>query len=52
MLKLIEEKGVAVLSCGTGLEYYNLREKLAAGRVSDIHEIVDSLICAGRVIRI
>jgi selenium metabolism protein YedF len=51
-LKLIEEKGVVVLCCGTCLEYYNLREKLMVGRVSNMHEIVTSLLAAGRVIRI
>ncbi len=43
---------MAVLSCGTCLEYYNLRKKLAVGRVSNMHEIVTSLAAADRVIRI
>ncbi len=31
-LPLLEKKGVEIFPCGTGLEYYNLREKLKVGR--------------------
>ncbi|MBO8126905.1 MAG: sulfurtransferase-like selenium metabolism protein YedF [Firmicutes bacterium] len=42
-LALLEEKGVEMLSCGTCLDYYGLKDKLVYGKVSNIHEIVDRL---------
>ncbi|MGB4549515.1 MAG: sulfurtransferase-like selenium metabolism protein YedF [Syntrophales bacterium] len=51
-LTLLEREGVEILSCGTCLAYYGVREKLKIGRVSNMHEIVESLMTAGRVINI
>jgi selenium metabolism protein YedF len=51
-LTLLEKEGVEILSCGTCLAYYGIKEKLKIGRVSNMHEIVDSLMTAGRVINI
>jgi len=51
-LALLEASGVAVLSCGTCLDYYNLREKLKAGQVTNMKAIVASLLNADRVIRV
>ncbi len=49
-LRLLEQEGVEILSCGTCLAYYGVKEKLKIGRVSNMHEIVASLMTAGRVI--
>jgi selenium metabolism protein YedF len=51
-LELLEKEGVEILSCGTCLAFYGIKEKLKIGRVSNMHEIVDSLMTAGRVINI
>jgi selenium metabolism protein YedF len=51
-LYLLDKEGVEILSCGTCLAYYGVKEKLKIGRVSNMHEIVDSLMTAGRVINI
>lgn len=51
-LQAMAEKGSTVLSCGTCLEYYKLKEKLAVGRVSNMYEIVDLLAGAGKVITV
>ncbi len=51
-LELLEKEGVEILSCGTCLAYYAVKEKLKIGRVSNMHEIVDSLMRAGRIISI
>ncbi|RMF47110.1 MAG: sulfurtransferase-like selenium metabolism protein YedF [Deltaproteobacteria bacterium] len=45
------EKGVEILSCGTCLDYYNLKNRLAVGRVGTMRETVESLSMAGRIIR-
>jgi len=42
---------VAILACGTCLEFFQLKESLAVGRVSNMYEIAE-LLQQGRVIRI
>ncbi|HTY21770.1 MAG TPA: sulfurtransferase-like selenium metabolism protein YedF [Desulfomonilaceae bacterium] len=49
-LSLLEEKGVDVLSCGTCLEHFNLKDKLRAGKVTNMFEIIESLNSATKVI--
>jgi selenium metabolism protein YedF len=49
-IALLEEKGVEVLSCGTCLEHFNLNEKLGAGKVTNMFEIIESLNSATKVI--
>jgi selenium metabolism protein YedF len=51
-LTLLEKKGVQVFSCGTCLEYYNLREKLRVGLVSNMYATVDALLQATKVIKV
>jgi selenium metabolism protein YedF len=51
-LKLLEKEGVQVFSCGTCLEYYNLKEKLRVGAVSDMYTTVDALLSAAKVIKV
>jgi selenium metabolism protein YedF len=51
-LALLEKKGVQIFSCGTCLEYYNLREKLRVGLVSNMYAIVDALLQATKVIKV
>lgn len=48
----IEGMGTEVLCCGTCLDFYNLKEALQAGRVSNMFEILDALATAAKVIRI
>ena len=39
-LKILENMGVEVLSCGTCLDYYNLKDKLQVGTVTNMYTIV------------
>jgi selenium metabolism protein YedF len=50
-LSALSGKGVEVLSCGTCLDFYGLKEKLKVGRVSNMYEIVQSLLTADLLIR-
>jgi selenium metabolism protein YedF len=50
-LKTISEKGVEILSCGTCLDFYGLKEKLKVGIISNMYDIVQSLTEADRLIR-
>jgi selenium metabolism protein YedF len=51
-LRLLEEEGVEILSCGTCLEYYGLKAQLRVGQVTNMYDTVGSLVAAGKVIRI
>ena len=50
-LKALEAEGVKVLTCGTCLDFYGLKEKLAVGSVTNMYEIVEIMEKAGSVIR-
>jgi selenium metabolism protein YedF len=47
----LEETGVDLLSCGTCLDYFKAKDRLKAGRVSNMLEIVTTLTTADRVVR-
>ncbi|HNS50112.1 MAG TPA: sulfurtransferase-like selenium metabolism protein YedF [Anaerolineae bacterium] len=51
-LHALEAEGVEILACGTCLGYLDLKEKLAVGRISNMYEIAESLLNAGRVIHL
>ena len=51
-LQMLEKDGIQIVSCGTCLEYYHLKEKLKVGLVTNMYEIVNSLLTAAKVIKI
>ena len=50
-LRALSEKGVKILSCGTCLDFYGLKEKLKIGVISNMFDIAQSLLEADRLIR-
>jgi selenium metabolism protein YedF len=50
-LQALSGKGVGILSCGTCLDFYGLKEKLKVGIVSNMYDITQSLLEADRLIR-
>lgn len=50
-LERLAGKGVEILSCGTCLDYYGVKDKLAVGRISNMYEIAASLL-EGRTLAI
>ncbi len=50
-LRNLAEQGVEIMTCGTCLDYYHLKEKLAVGTVSNMYTIVETIAKAGRVIK-
>ena len=50
-LKLLESEGVTVLTCGTCLDFYGLKEKLAVGSVTNMYDIVERMEHAARIIK-
>ncbi len=50
-LKGLEEMGVGLLVCGTCLDFYKVRDRLAVGQVSNMFSILESQMQAGRIIK-
>jgi len=49
-LHALEDQGVEILACGTCLGYYNLKEAVEVGRVSNMYDITSALLQAGKII--
>lgn len=51
-LKILEEKNVEIISCGTCLDYYGLKDKLLVGSIGNMYSIVEILNNASNTIKI
>jgi len=51
VLSELESLGIEILSCGTCLDFFKLKEKLREGKVTNMYDIVSSLVAATNVIR-
>lgn len=51
-LEKVQQKGTTIISCGTCLDYYKLKEKLAVGQVGNMLQINQLLTAAGQAITI
>jgi len=49
-LQALRERGVEILACGTCLGYYELKEKVAVGEVSNMYTIAETMLRAGKVV--
>lgn len=50
-LKAMEAQGVEIMTCGTCLDYYGLKEKLEVGTVTNMYSIVETMNAADKIIR-
>ena len=50
-LKLLESEGVTVLTCGTCLDFYGLKEKLAVGGATNMYDIVERMENVAQIIK-
>lgn len=50
-LKALDAAGVRILTCGTCADFYNIKEKVAVGGVTNMYEIVEILEHAQTVVR-
>ena len=50
-LKVLESEGVNILTCGTCLDFYGIKEKLAVGTVTNMYEIVEKMEQSKTIIR-
>lgn len=51
-LKVLEENGTEILTCGTCLSHYNLTDKLAVGQITNMYVISEKIMNAGKVINL
>lgn len=49
-LQTLVGKGVDILVCGTCLDYFSLKEKIAVGRISNMYDISEQMLQADKVI--
>lgn len=42
-LKKLEEAGVKIVSCGTCLDFFEIKDKLEVGTISNMYDIVDTI---------
>jgi selenium metabolism protein YedF len=50
-LKALTDRGCEILVCGTCLDFFDLKEKLAAGVVSNMYDIQAAMLAASKIIR-
>ena len=50
-LQNLAEQGVEIMTCGTCLDYYGLKEKLAVGTVTNMYSIVETMAGADKIIQ-
>ena len=50
-LKSLEAAGAVIMTCGTCLDFYGLKEKLQVGIISNMYDIVEAQMNASSVIR-
>ncbi|NMR86252.1 sulfurtransferase-like selenium metabolism protein YedF, partial [Vibrio parahaemolyticus] len=51
-LKALEEAGVEIISCGTCLDYFNLKDKLSVGNISNMYTIYEKIRNSTNVVTI
>ena len=50
-LKLLEGEGVTILTCGTCLDFYGLKDQLAVGSVTNMYDIVMRMENAAQIMK-
>lgn len=51
-VKALADAGVRILACGTCLNYFGLKERLGAGVVSNMYDIAQTMLTAGRLVQV
>ncbi len=50
-MKSLEAEGVKIFTCGTCLDFYGMKEKLAVGGVTNMYDIVETMEKARTIVR-
>jgi selenium metabolism protein YedF len=51
-LNALCSQGIEVLACGTCLDYYGIKDKLAVGEISNMYTIAETMLGAGKVVKL
>ena len=51
-LRALEKTGIRLLVCGTCLDFFGLKDRLQAGTISNMYDIAETMLSAGRIVRI
>jgi selenium metabolism protein YedF len=51
-LRALEDSGVEMLVCGTCLGHFELNDELVAGQVSNMYDIAETMLRAGKVVNL
>jgi len=51
-LQTLEQQGINILVCGTCLDYFGLKEKIAVGQISNMYTIAETMLGAGRLVTV
>lgn len=51
-LQALSERGVRLLACGTCLNFYEMRDRLAVGEVTNMYTIAETMLRAGKVVAV
>ena len=51
-LRALEDEGIEMLVCGTCLSYFELTEQLAVGQVSNMYDIAEAMLRAGKLVNL
>ena len=49
-LKVLEDRGVEVLVCGTCVNFYNITEELEVGSISNMYDILQRMQTVSKVV--
>jgi selenium metabolism protein YedF len=49
-LQALEQRGVGMLACGTCLDFFGLKDRIAVGHISNMYSIAETLLGAGRLV--
>ena len=50
-VKMLEEQGVEIRTCGTCLNFYGISDKLQVGEVTNMYDIAEQMTKADRIIK-
>ena len=51
-LRTLEKNGVEILVCGTCLDYFGIKDKIAVGQISNMYTITETMLSAGRLVTV
>ena len=51
-LQTLAEEGIEILACGTCLDYFKVKDKVAVGEISNTYTIAETILQAGKVVRL